>query len=100
MHSQKQILDFIAENRTFLYSHFRVSKIGLFGSYARNEQSINSVIDLIVDIENGTNNLFDIKIELKKFFKDKFDTEIDICRENYIKPHFRKRINKEAIYFE
>ena len=100
MYSQKQILDFISENKALLNYQFHISKIGLFGSYARNEQSNNSDIDLIVDFENGTNNLFDIKIELKKFFKDKFGVEVDICREKYIKPRYKNRIIKEAIYVD
>jgi len=100
MHTQKQILDFISKNKNLLRKQFHVSKIGLFGSYARNEQTDNSDIDLIVDFEENTNDLYDIKIELKRFFKDNLNVEVDICREKYIKPRFKRRINKEAIYVD
>jgi predicted nucleotidyltransferase len=72
----------------------------LFGSYARNEQTDDSDIDLIVDFEENTNNLYDIKIELKQFFKDNLNVEVDICREKYIKPRYKNRIIKEAIYVD
>jgi predicted nucleotidyltransferase len=98
MHTQKQILDFISNNKSFLNQQFHVSKIGLFGSYARNEQTENSDIDLIVDFEENTNNLYDIKIELKKFFKENLNINVDICREKYIKPFYKTRIIKETIY--
>jgi len=100
MHTQKQILDFISKNKTLLNKQFHISKIGLFGSYARNEQTDKSDIDLIIDFEENTNNLYDIKIELKRFFRDNLNIEIDICREKYIKPRYKNRIIKEAIYVD
>lgn len=100
MYTQQQILDFISKNKTFLKKQFHVSKIGLFGSYARNEQTISSDIDLIVDFEENTADLFDIKIGISRFFKEKLNLEVDICREKYIKPLFKKRIQNETIYVE
>lgn len=100
MHTQKQILDFISNNKNLLKRQFHVSKIGLFGSYARNEQTDNSDIDLIIDFDENTNNLYDIKIELKRFFKENLNLEIDICREKYIKPIYKSRIIKETIYVD
>ena len=100
MHTQRQIIDFISKNKNLLNEQFHVSKIGLFGSYSRNEQTENSDIDLLVDFEENTNNLYDIKIELKKFFKDNLNLGVDICREKYIKPIYKNRIIKEAIYVD
>ncbi|GAB1453343.1 nucleotidyltransferase family protein [Draconibacterium sp.] len=100
MHTQKQILDFLSKSKNLLNRQFCVSRIGLFGSYARNEQTDDSDIDLIVDFQENTNNLYDIKIELKQFFKDNLNVEVDICREKYIKPRYKNRIIKEAIYVD
>jgi uncharacterized protein len=100
MYTQKQILDFISENKILLNQQFYVSKIGVFGSYARNEQTDLSDIDLIVDFKENTSNLYDIKAELKRFFKEKLNVEIDICREKYIKPRYKTRIINEAIYVD
>lgn len=100
MYNQKQILDFITDNKTLLLKRFHVTRIGLFGSYARQEQSENSDIDLIVEFEENTQNLYDLKIEIRKFFKEKFGLNVDICREKYIKPHYKRRILNEAIYVD
>ena len=100
MHTQKQILDFISVNKNLLKRQFHVSKIGLFGSYARNEQTDNSDIDLIIDFEENTDNLYYLKFELKRFFKENLNLEIDICREKYIKPVYKNRIIKETIYVD
>lgn len=100
MYSQKQILDFISENKQTLSERFHITKIGLFGSFAREEQANDSDIDLVVEFEKGTDNLYDIKIEVRRFFKEKFNLEVDICREKYIKPRYKKRILNEAIYVD
>jgi hypothetical protein len=100
MYSQKQIIDFIAKNKPILEQEFHISRIGLFGSFARNEQSSDSDLDLVIEFEENTENLFEVKMAVKKFFKEKLDINIDICREKYIKPIFKERILKEAIYVE
>ena len=100
VHTQKHIIDFISKNKPFLRKQFHVSKIGVFGSYARNEQTSNSDIDLIVDFEENTENLFEIKIALKNFFKDRLNTEVDICRGKYIKSRYKNRILNETIYVD
>ncbi len=100
MYSQQDILQFISANRTYLRDRFHIAKIGIFGSYAREEQTKDSDIDLIVDFEKNTPELYELKLQIKQFFKNKFDIEVDICRERYMKPRFRKRIENEAIYVE
>lgn len=93
-------MQFITSNRNLLREKFHVTRIGIFGSYARKEQTNQSDIDLIVDFEVNTQNLFELKLQLKQFFRDRFNIDVDICRGKYIKPRFRKRIENEAIYVE
>ncbi len=48
MLKKEKILKFIKLNRETLEEQFFVEKIALFGSYARNEQTEKSDIDLLV----------------------------------------------------
>lgn len=89
---------FIQRNEPFFRSKFRITKIGIFGSYARGEQTAESDLDLIVEFEENTNDLYDLKLQLKDFFLTRTGLKIDICREKYIKPRFRKSILREARY--
>ena len=98
MTTKGEILDFLAGNKDLLRVKFGVTKIGLFGSYAKDEQGEDSDIDLIVEFENNTPNLFDVKRELKDYIKSKFNINVDIAREKYLKPHFRSTILRETIY--
>lgn len=57
MTTKKQIIDFIKNNREYLTNHFHITKICIFGSFARKEQNKNSDIDLLVEFKQGTENL-------------------------------------------
>jgi predicted nucleotidyltransferase len=72
----------------------------LFGSFARNEQTDESDIDILVVFEPGTQNLYEVELELKAYLKKRFDREIDICSKKWIKPIFQPMVLKEAIYAE
>lgn len=94
------VLDFIRDNRGYLAEHFHIRKIGLFGSVVRNEQRSGSDIDLIVEFDDNTPDLYDLKSELRQFFGERFNCSVDIAREKYLKPYARELILSEAVYVE
>ena len=100
MVSRKEILDFISEHKDHFRDQYHIVKIGLFGSYARNEQTLLSDIDLVVEFEDNTQNLYDLKRALKEYIKKKLNIEVDIAREKYLKPRYKKSILKETYYVE
>ncbi len=61
---------------------FHLSKIGFFGSYARGEQRLDSDLDLIVEFEDNTQNLYKLKAALKEFFIKNLVLEVDIAAKN------------------
>ena len=100
MATRNEILSFLARNKEMFRANFGIVKIGLFGSYARNEQSPDSDLDLVVEFENNTRNLHDVKKELNDYIRSNLNIEVDICREKYINPIFKESILKEAVYVE
>ncbi|MBS3076043.1 nucleotidyltransferase domain-containing protein [Candidatus Pacearchaeota archaeon] len=54
---------------------FKVTKAGIFGSYARGEQKKNSDLDILIKIHNdaGLLTLIGLKLELQKVIKRKVD---------------------------
>jgi uncharacterized protein len=98
MLQQNDIISYLKNNKDFFYKQFNVVKIGIFGSFSRNEQTENSDIDIIIEMPRGTDDIFEKKQELKELLKNYFHREIDICRERTIKPLFREMILKDAIY--
>lgn len=100
MVGRDMILEFIRRNRGYLSAHFHIRRIGLFGSFARGDQGPESDIDLVVEFEENTPDLYDLKAELREFFGSFFHREVDVAREKYLKPYARKQILSEAVYVE
>jgi len=98
MIQRQEILNYLSSNTDLFYKQFSITKIGVFGSYARNEQTENSDIDIIIEMPRGTEDIFEKKQGLREFLKTRFHREIDICRERSIKPLFKEMILKDAIY--
>ena len=70
--------------------------MGLFGSYARDEQKENSDIDLAVEIESS--NKFRSFFGLKYYLEDSFSNKLDLGIESALKPIVKQHILKEIIY--
>jgi hypothetical protein len=98
MLQQNDIIVYLKDNKELFHNQFNIDKIGIFGSFSRNEQTENSDIDIIIEMPRGTDDIFEKKQQLKELLKNYFNREIDICRERSIKPLFREMILKEVIY--
>ncbi len=98
MLTSNEIIQFLKKNKSYLRKHFHCSEIGLFGSFARNEQTDQSDIDILVEFESETPNLYQVELELKEYLQSSFNKEVDICSKKWIKPIFRPLVLKDAIY--
>jgi predicted nucleotidyltransferase len=58
MNKKAEILNYLAENKIAFKKEFGLIKIGLIGSYAKNQNNNLSDIDLIVEFEPDTENAF------------------------------------------
>jgi hypothetical protein len=90
------ILDFLQQNKQKLAQDFGVTKIGLFGSYARDEAREDSDIDIAVEIESD--NKFRSFFALKHFLEDGLGRRVDLGIESAIKPVAYQFIKEEIIY--
>lgn len=96
MIDSKSVIAKIEENICCI-KEFGVNRIGLFGSFSRNEQDDNSDIDIIVDYKKGYVNL-DNYMGLKYFLEDLFDKKVDLVRSSILKPKVRKNVMESVIY--
>ena len=92
-----QIIQFLQENRELFYRQYRVSKIGIFGSFARQQADETSDIDVLIEFDQNQ-NLFETKLQIKNMMEERFHRSIDICREKYLKPSVKEQVLKETIY--
>jgi hypothetical protein len=98
MINANNILSYLKDNKERLSQDYHITKIGLFGSMSRGEQKDTSDIDLVVEFEPNTPDLYSIKSKLKEEIQLKFERHVDICRLKYIKPVFKNQIQSEILY--
>lgn len=97
---KEDILNYLNSQKREFREKYHVRKIALIGSFARDEQSPYSDIDILVDIEEGTPDIFEVKCALKKEMEQRFGRNVEIASERYLKPFFRTKILQEAVYVE
>jgi predicted nucleotidyltransferase len=98
MLTKNDILQFLADNKDYLSKQFHIVKIGLFGSFARDEAVENSDIDILIELEENTPDIFELKRNLRKYIKDNLKRDVHICREKYLKSFIKEYIKKETVY--
>ena len=79
-------------------SAFRPTLIGIFGSYARNEQTKESDLDILVNF-GETISLLDI-IGLEQELSEKLGIKVDLLTERAVHPKIKKYIEKDLIILE
>jgi len=81
-----------------LMRKYHLTKLGVFGSVARGDQSKDSDIDLIVEFDDNVKDLYLVKKQLREEIKKHFNRPVDICREKYIKTRIKEHILSQARY--
>lgn len=81
--TKEDILDFLTLHKHELQTNFALTKIGLFGSYAKDTATENSDIDII--IESNKKDFF-LRDDLKEYLEDCFKLPVDIgyFRSNWV----------------
>jgi uncharacterized protein len=74
-----------------------VSGCGLFGSFAREEQSDQSDVDILVEFEEGQKT-FDNFMALAFFLEDLFGRKVDLLTPESLSPYIGPHILREVEY--
>ncbi|HDS11815.1 MAG TPA: hypothetical protein ENN77_02815 [Candidatus Wirthbacteria bacterium] len=96
--TKEDILAYLSANKSFLMNEYHLTKIGLFGSFARQSANQGSDIDLIIELKPGVSDIFETKLRLKQKLQKDLNRDIDICREKYLKPYAREAVLQDTIY--
>lgn len=76
-----------------LLSKHNPKKIGIFGSFARNQQSRSSDIDILVDFKEQKSILELIEIEME--LEDALKRKVDLITETSVHPYLKDYIQKD-----
>jgi len=74
-----------------------VKRVGLFGSFVRGEQRVDSDVDLLVEFEEGQRT-FDHFMQLSFLLEDLLGRRVELATPEALSPHIGPHILKEVEY--
>jgi len=76
---------------------YSVKRIGLFGSYVRDEPQSGSDVDFLVEFETPTyDNFYDLNVSLERLF----GRRIELVTSSSLNPHLRPYVEEEVAWHE
>ena len=79
-----------------IIQQYNVDSIGIFGSYARSEETQESDIDLLVNFKKKPGLLKNIALE--NYLSDLLGLKVDLVMQSALKPQISKQILSEVVY--
>lgn len=92
---RQQIREEIQRHKPSLRGQYGVRSLGLFGSYARNEQGPRSDIDILVEFDAPIGLLR--FTELERNLGELLGRKVDLVMKSALKPRIGRRILEEVI---
>lgn len=92
------VMGLLADKHQALSQAYGVSKIAVFGSFARGEETNSSDIDIMVKFDRPIGLLR--FVELENQLADLLNRRVDLVTEKAIKPALKQEIMKDAVYVQ
>ena len=83
-------------HRKELSEKYGVKRIGIFGSYSRNEQRIDSDVDILVEFERPVGLITFVR--LQEYLERLLGVKVDLVTKGALKKRLKERILKEVKY--
>jgi predicted nucleotidyltransferase len=93
-----EITDILKKHDKDLKKRYGISKIGVFGSYIRNEAREDSDLDILVEFKRDTDIGLLKFVEIENYLSDLLGVKVDLVEKSGLKPRIGKHILKEVIY--
>ena len=93
--TKNEIEELLKKHKPTLRENYFVSKIGLFGSYVRDEQTDQSDVDILVEFDGPVAFEF---LDLHEYLEKLFRKKVDLVTRRSLKPYARDEILSEVRY--
>ena len=103
MRTLEEVKNILAENKEGLKEKFKVRLLGIFGSYARNEQREDSDLDLLIAFEDersiGGFEFIGRMMDLEEFLENILGIKVHLATERQaMNSDKREYVKKDLIY--
>lgn len=96
MKSLAEIKQLLQAQKPYLYQTYGVTEVGVFGSYVRGEQRLDSDIDLLIELEHPVRiSLLDL-VELEDYLSDLLGIKVQTAIKKNLKPRLLPYIMREV----
>ena len=95
MNSVTDIKKTLQQYKSNLQNDYAVKSLGIFGSFARNEESETSDVDILVEFEKPIGLKF---VDLADYLETILKTKVDLVSKNAVKPKLMAYINQDIQY--
>ncbi len=90
-------VEILKKNEIRIKQQYQVKSIGVFGSFARGEETEGSDVDVLVEFYEGAKK-FDNFMDLKFFLEDLFGRKVDLVTTAALRPQLKENILREVQY--
>jgi uncharacterized protein len=94
MNAREHILDRLRTIKPALQQEFPLHRMALFGSWARNEQTETSDVDILVDVDPSIGLRF---VTLAERLESLLEHDVDLVSSRAVKPNLLKQIQADLI---
>lgn len=91
---KQKIITLLKEHQKEI-KNFKIQKISIFGSVARDEETSKSDIDILIKFSGPAT--FDLYMDLKFFLEDLLERRVDLVTEDSLRPEVRPSVEKDLI---
>jgi len=98
MKTVEEIKEILKEHKEEVSRTYKVSEIGIFGSFVRGEQKKRSDLDILVEFdEENIPSLLKL-IEMERYLQRLLRKKVDLVMKSSIRPELKDIILKEVVY--
>lgn len=95
MKDVKEIKALLEKNKLYLINKYQLKSIALFGSITRNEATVHSDVDILVEFQKPIGLEF---VLLADELEDILGLKVDLVTPNAIKPKMLEMIKQDLLY--
>lgn len=91
----ERIKGILKKHQEFLNEKYFVKSIGIFGSVSKGLETLNSDVDILVEIDGPIGWDF---VELKEYLEELIERKVDLISIKALKPKTKSEILNEVVY--
>lgn len=93
MSEKEELLNALKALKPEITVRFKVREIALFGSFVREEQTVNSDVDVVVEFDEDTDLL--TLVALGQFLEERLQRKVDLGTKRSLRSGIREQVLKE-----